>query len=253
VARPAIEIKGLTKNYPSFSLEDVSLLLPYGKVMGFLGNNGAGKSTTLKCIMGLLKPDHGEVWVDGHRVTLSQVEDKHQIGYVGEEPNFYDNVSVGWYAGFASQVYRVWDQEKFQKLCRAYSLDTQKKIKELSRGMKVKLGLALALAHNPKILILDEPTSGMDTASRQQLLAQLRLFVSSGDRAVLFSSHIISDIEKAADTVTIIKEGKVLLSQNKVDLLSDNQDSSPHPKDLERIFLDLVGSIDEEKPLEVIV
>lgn len=242
----ALKVDGLTKMYKNFTLNNINLSVPMGTIMGFLGNNGAGKSTTLKSIMGLIQYDSGDIQLLDQQQSDIGSKIMHDIGYVGEEPNFYDQMTVKWYGNFSSKIYNVWDAEKYIKLCNAYNLDLNKKASELSRGMKVKLGLAIAFAHNPKLLILDEPTSGMDPASRRQLLAQLALFVSKGDRAVLFSSHIISDIEKAADSVTIIKDGEILLTQKKSELLKDGS------QDLETIFLDLVGKIDIEE-LEVIV
>lgn len=251
----ALRVENLHKTYTTFSVNDVGFTIPMGSIMGFLGNNGAGKSTTLKSIMGLIRYEKGTIEILGKDTSEPGADIMNEIGYVAEEPYFYDHVTVAWYGRFASQVYRIWDEDKFNRLCRAYRLDLNKTTNELSRGMKVKLGLALALAHNPRILILDEPTSGMDPASRRQLLAQLALFTSTGDKAVLFSSHIITDIEKAADTVTIIKEGRILLSEDKNSLLERGKDprrDQNADNSLEALFLELVGHIDTEE-LEVVV
>jgi len=169
-----LQIRNLRKEYREFVLDDISLDVPRGYIMGIIGPNGAGKSTTIKIIMNLVRADGGEVDVFGLTHQKNEKEIKNRIGYVGEEQYFYDSKSVAWTGRFVSQYYREWDENRFGKLLNEFQISRTKKVRELSKGMRVKLSLAIALSHNPELVILDEPTAGLDPVVRRELLETLR-------------------------------------------------------------------------------
>ncbi|WP_202711538.1 ABC transporter ATP-binding protein [Sporosalibacterium faouarense] len=216
-----LKVNNLRKKYSEFTLKDVSFELPRGYIMGLIGPNGAGKSTTIKLIMNLLKSNGGEVEIFGLNYKNNEEEIKNRIGYVGEEQIFYEDMSVAWTEKFISQYYKKWDKEYFNSLLSKFKVSKTKKIKELSKGMKVKLGIALALARHPELLILDEPTSGLDPVIRKEILDILLEVIQDENKSVLFSSHITEDIEKIADYVTYIINGKIVLSQEKENILTN--------------------------------
>lgn len=187
--------------------------------MGLVGPNGAGKSTTIKAIMNLINYDSGEIKIFGLDYKNSEEEIKNRIGYVGEEQYFYEDMSVKWMEQFISQHYRQWDRDKFYSLLERFNVSPTKKVKELSKGMRVKLSLALALAHNPELIILDEPTSGLDPVIRNEILQILLEIIQDENKSVLFSTHITEDIEKIADYVTYLIDGRIVLSAPKDELL----------------------------------
>lgn len=210
-----LKVEGLTQKYDRFSLNNVSFSIPRGYIMGFVGRNGAGKSTTIKCIMNLIEYDRGKIEVFGLDNKRRSIEIKNRVGYVSEEQYFYEDMTVEWTGNFIGEFYSNWDNNVFNSLLYRFDVDRKKKIKELSRGMKMKLSLALAMAHNPELLILDEPTSGLDPVIRNELLEMFLEIIQDERRSILFSSHITSDIEKVADFVTVIDNGKVVLSKEK--------------------------------------
>jgi len=208
-----LEIQNLCREYEQFTLADVNLAIVDGSVMGLMGMNGAGKSTILKAVMGLVRPDRGAVRVMGHDIDMGPASYKQEIGYVSEEPFFYDQQSVEWTGQLAAGIFRRWDQQRFEALCALFELPPSRKTADLSRGMKAKLGLALALSHHARLLVLDEPTSGTDPLTRRQILDLLRQFMQAPRRAILFSSHITQDVEAIADQVTVLHRGRVLASE----------------------------------------
>lgn len=210
-----LEVRGLCKSYPRFSLKDVTFELPSGFIMGLIGPNGAGKSTTIKAIMNLINIDGGKIRVFGRDHRLHEQEIKTLIGYAGEDQHFYQEMSCLWHARFCSRYYPAWDWQLFDRLTDRFEIDPHKKVKELSRGMKVKFALALALAHHPKLMIFDEPTSGLDPIVRHELLQEMLDVIQDESRAILFSTHITEDIEKIADYVTILNKGTVVASDVK--------------------------------------
>jgi ABC-2 type transport system ATP-binding protein len=220
MSMPSLQVENLVKCYPRFALKEISFELPRGYIMGLIGPNGAGKSTTVKGIMNLVRLDGGTVRVCGldHRTDEEWV--KQLVGYVGGEQYFYSEMSVHWTAAFVRRYYRSWDEHYFGLLMEKYELDHRKKIKELSRGMKVKLALILALAHRPRLLILDEPTSGLDPIVRHELLKEMLEMIQDEDCSILFSSHITDDIHKVADFITIINDGAILESAPKEDIFN---------------------------------
>lgn len=211
-----LEIKNLSKNYTGFNLENISFNIDKGYIMGFIGPNGAGKTTTIKLIMNLIKRNSGEIKVFGLDNIRDEKEIKGRIGFVYDESNYYDNLSVKDNAKLISDFYEKWSWTEFDRYLNMFGLDKKQKIKELSKGMKTKFALATALSHRAELLLMDEPTSGLDPVSRQEIINILQEYIEDGTRSVLFSTHIISDIEKMADYVTFINKGRIVFSEEKL-------------------------------------
>lgn len=210
-----IEIKGLCKNFPSFKLQNVDITLEEGFIMGFIGRNGAGKSTTLKTTLNLMNNDGGSVKLCGLEMPKDEIEIKNQVGYVFGGVDFYPEAKIGHITNVTKTFYREWNESLYKELCDRFEIDQNKKFKQLSAGMKVKYSLAIAMSHNPKLLILDEPTSGLDPAARDDLVLLFQEFIEDGKHSILFSTHITSDLEKCADYITYIKKGQILASADK--------------------------------------
>jgi len=204
-----LEVRELRKRYGSFALDDVTFEVPRGYIMGFVGPNGAGKTTTIKLILGMIRPDGGSV----------NVPATEQIGVVMDAPFYVDEWKLNGVESAISPFYQNWNTEKFSEYLKTFGLDAKKKVKELSRGMKVKLQIAAALSHDAKLLILDEPTSGLDPVARDEICDLLREFVTDDGRSVLFSTHITTDLEKTADYTTFILDGRIVFSGAKDALL----------------------------------
>lgn len=216
---PALMLSRVCKSYPGFELRDVSFTLPRGYIMGFIGPNGAGKSTTIKIIMNMVRKSRGVVEILGLDHCLHEEEVKRHVGYLGEEPHFYEEVTPAWLGRFVGKYYPTWDQNYYRSALSRFGIDPAKKVKTLSKGMKVKLGLALALSHRPELLILDEPTSGLDPVIRHDVLGEIMSVIQDERRSVFFSTHITQDVEKVADYVTFIRDGRIVLSDIKDDIL----------------------------------
>ena len=216
----ALEVRGLRKTYPAFTLKDVSFDVPQGAVVGFIGRNGAGKSTTLKSILGLVHPDGGDVRFFGQDVRQHEREFKEQIGVVLGGIDFYPKKKVKTITDVTRRVYRNWDETKYRHYLELFGIDESKRVDQLSSGMKVKYLLALALSHNAKLLILDEPTSGLDPVSRDELVELFRAIVADGQRSILFSTHITSDLEKCASHITFIKDGAIFHSSTVAEFMA---------------------------------
>jgi len=226
-----IEIKNLCKSYDGFSLKNVSFSLMPGYIMGFVGQNGAGKSTTIKLMLNLLQRDGGEIKLFGLDNLENEREVKQKIGFVLDELYFHDNMTVKQAAWLVSGFYDRWNNEKFLNYAEKYKLPLKKKIKTLSTGMKAKLSLAMALSHGARLLILDEPTSGLDPIVRNEILSELYEIVQDGSCGVFFSTHITSDLDKVADFVTFLRNGEVILTTSK-DNINDNYALVRGPKHL---------------------
>jgi len=216
-----LEVKELKKNFKNFSLKDISFSLPKGYIMGFIGPNGAGKSTTIKLIMNLLKKDGGQIKVFGKDHIQYEREIKNHIGFVYDENHFYEELTLHEMKNIIAPFYKTWDENMFDKYMKFFQLPLNKKIKELSKGMKMKFSLAIALSHNAKLLIMDEPTSGLDPIIRSELLDILQDIIQDGEKSVFFSTHITSDLEKIADYITFIYDGEIILSTTKDDILDN--------------------------------
>lgn len=216
-----LTLKDVSKHYPSFDLSNVSFELKRGEIMGFIGRNGAGKTTTLKAIIGLIDLDGGEILFDGKPLKENEKEAKEKMGILFGGIDFYPSAKVKALTQVSSRFFPSWDNETYKKLIKYFQIDEEKKIKELSNGMKVKYNLAVALSHNASILLLDEPTSGLDPVSRDELLDSLREIAKKKNTAILFSTHVISDLEKCADTITYIHNGKIVSSKSVSDFKKD--------------------------------
>lgn len=215
-----VELREVRKEYKEFVLDGISWQIPKGCIMGLIGPNGAGKTTTIKIIMNLIRADGGKVSLFGLDYRRNEKEIKNRIGYVGEEQYFYEDRTVAWTGRFVSRFYRNWDTNTFSRLLNEFQISGTKKVKELSKGMRVKLSIALALSHNPELIILDEPTAGLDPVVRRELLDLLRK-ISSKNKSVIISSHITDDIARTADYITYLLEGRISLIEQKDELLSN--------------------------------
>lgn len=215
----AIEIQNLSKHYPNFTLDNLSLALPSGSIMGFIGENGAGKSTTIKLILDLIHRDSGEIQVMGQ--DLRTCEDlKEHIGVVMDESSFPDNLRPREINTIMANCYKTWDSARFNAYLSTFSLPSNQPVKEFSRGMGMKLSIAVALSHDSKLLILDEPTSGLDPIVRNELLDLFLDFIQDESHSIFLSSHILSDLEKICDYIAFIHGGKLLFCEPK-DVLLD--------------------------------
>jgi ABC-2 type transport system ATP-binding protein len=210
-----LNVRDLCKHYPKFDLGNVSFSLEEGYIMGFIGRNGAGKTTTLKSMLRLVHPDSGQVEMFGKDFARNEFECKQQIGFVLGGVDYYPRKKLGVIADVTRRFYPEWDDREYQRSIERFELDPEKKINELSAGMRVKFSLALALSHHARLLLLDEPTSGLDPVSRDELLLLFQDLIEDGEHSILFSTHIISDLEKCADFVTYIKDGQILTSIEK--------------------------------------
>ena len=216
-----LTVKGLCKSYPSFTLKEVSFALPQGTVMGFVGRNGAGKSTTLKSVLGLVHPDKGQVTFMEQDVAQNEQYMKENIGVVLGGIDFYAQKKIKTITDVTRRFYPNWEEEKYRHYLSLFGIDETKRVRELSDGMRVKYLIALALSHQAKLLILDEPTSGLDPVSRDELTELFRAIVADGSRSILFSTHITSDLEKCADHITFIKDGEIFYTGAKADFLTE--------------------------------
>ena len=207
-----IEIKGLSKSYGDFALKNIDLTLPGGSILGLIGENGAGKTTTIKCILNLIRRDAGEISLLGYDNVREERLAKQDIGLVLDECFFHDTLRPLDVGKVLAPAYKNWDGDLFQSYLDKFGLPEKKLIKEFSRGMKMKLSLSAALAHRPKLLILDEATAGLDPVVRDEILDEFLGFISDEDHAILMSSHITSDLEKVADYIAYIHRGEVVLS-----------------------------------------
>lgn len=204
-----LELKNVNKKYPTFELKNVSFSLERGKIMGFIGRNGAGKSTTLKAILNLLTFT-GSVKVNGQEFKDNEIENKQNIAFILGGINVYRFVSVKTLKDVTKRFYKDWDEELFKKYLKLFNISEKKKIRDLSQGMKVKINLAIALSHKAKLLILDEPTSGLDPVSRDEILDIFINLVNDEGVSILFSTQIVSDLERCADYITYIRDGEII-------------------------------------------
>lgn len=204
-----LEINDLCKKYPTFELKNVSFSLERGKIMGFIGRNGAGKSTTLKAILNLITFT-GSIKINGEEFKNNEEENKQEIAFILGGINVYRFVTVKTLKNVTKRFYKKWDDDLFKKYLSLFGIDEKKKIKDLSQGMKVKLNLALALSHGASLLILDEPTSGLDPVSRDEILELFLDLVEKEGVSILFSTQIVSDLERCANYITYIRNGEII-------------------------------------------
>jgi len=211
----AVQMTGVGKDYRYFSLNDVRLEIPYGHIMGFIGPNGAGKSTTIRILMGLVHQDRGDVRLLGHRMPADQAAAKRDIGFASEDMRLYGSATLGWHMRFIQSIFPSWDQPYAQTLLKRFDLRPEQRMKGMSHGQQVKAGLLLALARRPRLLILDEPTTGLDPVARHEVIRELTDVMKDDRRSVLFSSHNTQDVEQISDQITFIDRGRIIESRDK--------------------------------------
>ena len=217
----ALELRNLTKKYSDFALDNVNITLPTGSIMGFIGENGAGKSTTIKLVLDLIRRDGGDVRIFGSQFSAKDSAVKEHIGVVMDESSFPDNLSFQDINRILKNCYRTWDEAAFRRYGEKFDLPAKKAVKEYSRGMKMKLSIAVALSHDSRLLILDEATSGLDPIVRDEILDVFLEFIQDENHSIFISSHIISDLEKICDYITFIHRGKIVFSESK-DMLRES-------------------------------
>ena len=234
-----LTLEKVNKKYPTFSLKDVSFSIQPGQIMGFIGRNGAGKTTTLKSIMNLIHYDSGKIMAFGTDMKENELANKQRIGFALSELNYYPNKTIRQLMQVTKKFYKNFDDAKFNQVCELFNLNIDKKLEELSSGMKVKYSVAIALSHHAELLILDEPTSGLDPVSRDEILDIFREIVKSGERAILFSTHITSDLDKCASNITYIHDGSIVYTGTKKDFVNSYlfvKDKTKN-KDLEKEYI----------------
>lgn len=227
-----LEVRRIEKRYPAFTLQEASFDVPQGAIVGFIGRNGAGKSTTLKSILGICHPDSGTVTFCGQDAREHEKWFKENIGVVLGGIDFYPKKKLREITAATRKFYVNWNEEKYRHYCQVFALDENKRVDQLSSGMRVKYLIALALSHEAKLLILDEPTSGLDPVSRDELTELFRAIVKSGERSILFSTHITSDLEKCASHIVFIQEGKIVFDGSREDFMSTYADKGNTLEDI---------------------
>jgi len=212
---PAIEFSEVSKRYDFFTLDAISLSLERGQIMGLVGPNGAGKSTSIRILMSLVQQDAGEVRVLGHAMPAGQVRAKADIGFVSDDMRLFGTATLGWHMGFVKSIYPGWDDAYAARLLKRFYLRPEQTIGKLSHGERVKAALLLVLARRPRLLVLDEPTAGLDPVARHEVLAEFMEVLADDERSILFSSHNTVDVEQISDQITFIDRGRVVDSNDK--------------------------------------
>jgi ABC-type multidrug transport system, ATPase component len=238
-----LEVTGLNKSYGKFSLQDVSFSLQENCITGFIGKNGSGKTTTIRTLLGLAIRDSGNISIFGKSLDENEQELKNRIGVVFDEGYFYEELSVSEMKSIIAPAYKQWDEKTFRAYLDRFELNGKQKISTLSKGMRMKFSLALALSHNAGLLIMDEPTSGLDPLIRSELMDILLEFMKEDGKGVFFSTHITSDLDKAADMIILIDNGKIIFNKDKDSLIDDHGivkgDRRLLSKDTRKLFLSL--------------
>lgn len=241
-----LEVTNLSKSYKDFALDNISFSLKRGYIMGFIGPNGAGKSTTIKLIMNLIKKDSGSVKIFGKDNISCEKELKQKIGFVYDENYFYEDLTTTEMKDIVSPFYKEWNNKAFNKYMDEFALPKKKKIKDLSKGMKMKYSLAIALSHNAEFIIMDEPTSGLDPIFRSEMLDILYSIIQDENKSIFFSTHITTDLEKIADYITFLNNGKIVFSKEKDEVLENYRivkgDNSLLDRDTRKNFISIKES-----------
>lgn len=214
-------LKNVNKKYEksNFAIKDISFSVPEGSIVGFIGENGAGKSTTMNCILNVIRRDSGTIEIFGREMTDEDIDIRENIGVVYDSNNFPEHLTAKQLADILGRIYSKWDDFCFEQFLRRFGLPESQKIKSYSRGMSMKLAIAVALSHDSKLLILDEATSGLDPIMRDEILDVLLEFVKQENHSILLSSHITSDLEKIADYIVFIHNGEIILNKTKDELI----------------------------------
>lgn len=215
----AIELRNLSKTYPLFKLDQISLDVKQGYITGLIGPNGAGKSTLISLITGLIRPDSGRIRTLGNAMPTQEVNVKERIGIVSDECFYYEHLTICEMKSMIAPFYKKWDEKQFNSYLEQFELSPKKKIQELSKGMKIKFSLAVALSHDAELLIMDEPTSGLDPVFRRELLDLLADMIQDETKSIIFSTHITTDLERIADYITFINKGRIVFNEAKDDVL----------------------------------
>lgn len=237
-----IELKGVTRVYPKFTLNNINLSVPCGSVMGFIGENGAGKSTTIKAILGLLKKGGGSVTVLGEDASELSSATKEQIGVVFDGLAFPANLNAKQLDKVMSGIYKTWDSAVFFGYLNRFELPLDKKFKSFSRGMEMRLSIAAALSHNPRLLVLDEPTSGLDPVMRSEILDIFMEFMQDETHSIFISTHITSDLEHIADYICFIHKGSIIFTEERGEMLERHRILKCTDEELARIDkADIIG------------
>lgn len=245
-----LEVRDLRKKYARFELQDVSFTIPEGCIAGFVGNNGAGKTTTIRAILNLIHKDGGQVNIlgmDMNEKREREQEIKNRIGVVTDNGGFYGMFTLKETAALFASLYKNWDDSLYKDWIRKFNLNEKQKIQELSRGMKVKFSLALAMSHHAEFLVMDEPSSGLDLITRAQILESLREYMEREGRGVFFSTHIATDIEKVADIVILIDKGRIVFQKEKDILMEEYRIAKGDMRDLSREAEELFISLQKTK------
>ena len=245
-----LEVRDLRKKYARFELQDVSFTIPEGCIAGFVGNNGAGKTTTIRAILNLIHKDGGQVNIlgmDMNEKREREQEIKNRIGVVTDNGGFYGMFTLKETAALFVSLYKNWDDSVYKDWIRKFNLNEKQKIQELSRGMKVKFSLALAMSHHAEFLVMDEPSSGLDLITRAQILESLREYMEREGRGVFFSTHIATDIEKVADIVILIDKGRIVFQKEKDILMEEYRITKGDMRDLSREAEELFISLQKTK------
>lgn len=251
----AIELKNVTKEYIGFKLDNISFSLPQGYILGLVGENGAGKSTTIELIMNMIRPDSGSISVLGVDNSTKEFDElKQDIGVVLDEANYHEVLNIRQIGNIMANTYKKWSDEKYKGYIKRFKLPEKKAIKEFSRGMRMKLSIAVALSHDPKLLILDEATSGLDPIVRDDVLDVFNEFTRDEEHTIVISSHILSDLEKVCDYIAFIHEGELVFIDEKDALIekygivhTTKEDADSQPPEL------VIGRRDSKYGVEMLV
>ena len=249
-------LKNVNKKYEksNFAIKDISFSVPEGSIVGFIGENGAGKSTTMNCILNVIKRDSGTIEIFGREMTDEAIDIRENIGVVYDSNNFPEYLTAKQLADILRRIYRKWDDFCFEQFLRRFGLPESQKIKSYSRGMSMKLAIAVALSHDSKLLILDEATSGLDPIMRDEILDVLLEFVKQENHSILLSSHITSDLEKIADYIVFIHNGEIILSKTKDELIYEYGVIRCSENDFHNILSeDILSSMKKDYQIDVLI
>lgn len=251
-----LSLKNVNKKYEksNFAIKDISFSVPEGSIVGFIGENGAGKSTTMNCILNVIRRDSGNIEIFGREMTDDDIDIRESIGVVYDSNNFPEHLTAKQLADILGRIYSKWDNSCFEQYLKCFGLAESQKIKTYSRGMSMKLAIAVALSHDSKLLILDEATSGLDPIMRDEILDVLLGFVKEENHSILLSSHITSDLEKIADYIVFIHNGEIILNKTKDELIYEYGVIRCSESDYHNILPeDILSSMKKDYQIDVLI